>query len=463
VDADGKESTVQPWDVGYQPNAATVGGGTRVYGAQAWRFHPLDFKMASTYGVPAGSSLADWPIGYDDLAPFYEQVEHELGVSGDSRGMTHLPAYTRDYPMPPLPMTLKGGILRKAAETLGWNTLHVPLAINSQPNQDRAACINCQHCVGFACPVDAKNGSQNTFIPRALATGLCELLTDMMVERIDTRDGRATGVTYVNFQKRRISVQADVIVVSAGAVETARLLLNSGIGNDHVGRHLQGHVYVGASGLMREAVWDGIGPGPTTATTRWSHGHGGVIGGGMLADDFVMLPTAFWRGHRKHDTPLWGQAAKDFMRERYTRTLEIKGPIQDTPSPDARVTLDPKVKDIYGIPVARLSGTTHPESMRTAQMLHSKAVEWLKACGAEEIWGDAPMTPYLSGHQHQAGTCRMGDDPAQSAVDAHGRVHGHANVYIADTSVHVTNGGFNPFLTAMANSYRTITGLIEQW
>ncbi len=463
VNAEGVEKIVQPWDLGYQPNAATVGGGTRVYGAQAWRFHPLDFKMASTYGVPPGSSLADWPISYQDLEPYYDKVEHELGVSGDSSGMTHLPAYARDYPMPPLPMSRKGSTLRKAAAALGWNTVHVPLAVNSQPWNNRAACIHCQHCVGFACPVDGKNGTQNTFIPRALATGRCELLTDMMVERIDTRDGRAIGVIYVNAQKRRIAVQSDVIVVAAGAVESARLLLNSGIGNDHVGRHLQGHVYVTVTGLMREQMWDGIGPGPTTATTRWSHGHGDVIGGGMLADDFVMLPTAFWLKHRKPGTPLWGQASKDFMRESYTRTLDIKGPIQDTPSPDARVTLDPKVKDMYGIPVARLSGTTHIESIRTAQMLHSKAVEWLRACDAVEIWGDAPSTPVLTGHQHQAGTCRMGDDPEHSVVDALGRVHGHDNVYVADTSVHVTNGGFNPFLTAMAVAYRTITALTARW
>lgn len=465
VDADGGERTIRPWSAGYQANAAVVGGGTRVYGGQAWRFHPLDFKMASTYGVPDGSSLADWPFDFGELAPFYEKVEHELGVAGDAARMTHLPPFARDYPMPPNKVSKKGELLRAAAESLGWNAFPVPLAVNSVPFQNRAACTNCQHCVGFACPVDAKNGTQNTFIPRAIATGKCELRTEVMVAKIETTaDGRrATGVTYHSADKRRVTVHADVVVVAAGAVETARLLLLSGIGNDHVGRHLQGHVYVGAHGLMAEEVWDGVGPGATTATARWSHGNDGIVGGGMLADDFVALPVAFWRSAYPADRPRWGAEAKDWMRMAYRRTIEVKGPIQDTPSPDARVTLDPKVKDRWGVPVARLSGTTHPESIRTAQFMHGKAVEWLKAAGAIEIWGDAPSTPFLSGGQHQAGTARMGDDPAQSVVDRDGRVHGAENIYVADTSVHVTNGGFNPFLTAMATAYRTISGLIGRW
>jgi choline dehydrogenase-like flavoprotein len=460
---DAQGTTVAPWHPAYHANAATVGGGTRVYGGQAWRFHPLDFKMASTYGVPAGSSLADWPFGLDELAPYYERIEHELGVAGDHTRMQHLPASARAYPMPPLPLTRKGQLLRESAERLGWNTVPVPLSINSQPFQERPACTNCQHCVGFACPVDAKNGTHNTFIPRALRSGNCELKTDVMVERIEHADGHATGVTYLLPDARRFHASADVIVVAAGAVETARLLLNSKLGNDHVGRNLQGHVYVGAFGLMAEEVWDGVGPGPTTATTRWSHGNDGVVGGGMLCDDFVTLPVAFYRTALAADAPRWGEASKRWMRNHYRSTLEVKGPIQDIPSSDARVTIDPKVVDRWGIPVARLSGATHSESIKTAQFLHSKAVEWLRAAGATKIWGDPPMQPYLSGGQHQAGTVRMGVDPASSACDPSGKLHGATNVYIADTSVHVTNGGFNPFLTAMALSDRTCALLLERW
>ncbi len=460
---DGTTCTVLPWQDGYHANAATVGGGTRVYGGQAWRFHPLDFKMARTYGVPGGSSLADWPIDYDDLAPHYEAVEHALGVAGDARAMTHLPAYARDYPMPPQPLTRPGALHRRGAEQLGWHTFAVPLAVNSMPYQGRPACIQCQHCVGFACPVDAKNGSQNTFIARALATGQCNLVTNAIVDKIHMRDGHATGVTYFDVNDQHITAEAEIIVVAAGAVETARLLLHSGFANDHIGRHLQGHVYVGATGLFDQDIYDGLGPGVTTATTRWSHGNDGVIGGGMLADDFIILPAIFWKREMPPYVPRWGAAAKHWMRDNYRRTANIKGPIQDIPSPNARVTLDPFVKDRWGIPVARLSGATHPESIRTAQFLHAKAVTWLQASGAMQVWGEAPSHTYLSGGQHQAGTCRMGDDPATSVVDSTGKVHGADNVYIADGSVHVTNGGFNPFLTIMANAHRTAARIAATW
>lgn len=461
--ADGTVRTVLPWQDGYSANAAAVGSGTLVYGAQAWRFHPLDFKMAGTYGVPAGSSLADWPITYEDLAPYYERVEHELGVAGDASAMTHLPAYARDYPMPPLTLTRPGKRYRQGAAQLGWHTLPVPIAINSVPRDDRPACIRCQECVGFACPVDAKNGSQNTFIARAVASGRCDLVTGAMVARVLLRDGHATGVSYVDAHDQPITATADVIVVAAGAVETARLLLHSGLTNDAIGRNLQGHVYVGATGLLDDDNYDGLGPGVTTATTRWSHSNDGVIGGGMLADDFIILPAIFWKREMPPDVPRWGQAAKHWMRDNYRRTAHVKGPIQDIPSPNARVTLDPQVKDRWGIPVARLSGATHPESIRTAQFLHSKAVAWLEACGAKKIWGGPPQQPFLSGGQHQAGTCRMGNDPATSVVDAHCRVHGFDNLYIADGSVHVTNGGFNPFLTIMATAYRTAEGIAQRW
>src|SRR5690606_13362875 len=149
--------------------------GTRVYGAQAWRFMPQDFRMASIYGVPEGSSLADWPISYDDLAPYYERVEWEFGVCGDHQAMTHLPDYGKPYPMPPMSASLQAQTYRKGLDALGWQSLPVPLLINSVPYNNRAACIRCQHCVGFACPVDAKNGTLNTMIARALNSGNCTL------------------------------------------------------------------------------------------------------------------------------------------------------------------------------------------------------------------------------------------------------------------------------------------------
>jgi choline dehydrogenase-like flavoprotein len=455
----GTERIVEPHQGGYHNNAATVGGGTRVYGAQAWRFHPLDFCMASTYGVPKGSSLADWPIGFDDLLPYYERAERELGVAGDADAMTHLPPYHDAYAMPPHPLNAQGKLLRRGLAALGWDALPIPLAINTVPAAGRPACIRCQHCVGFACPTDAKNGSQNTFIPRARATGRCELVTGAMAERIETTDGRATGVAYWTDSGERITASADIVVAAGGAIETARLLLNSGIGNDHVGRHLQGHYYPGATARFAEPVWDGLGPGPSTATCRWNHGNDGIVGGGMLADDFIPLPISCWKNWRPPGQSRWGAGPKAWMRENFRFVTDVKGPVQEIPSPHGRVTVATDVRDRWGIPVARLSGTTHPETVRTASFMTARAREWLEAAGAVEIWGGEPGLG-LSGGQHQAGTCRMGDDPANSAIDPDCKVWGTENVYVGDGSAHVTNGGFNPFLTIMALAYRTAEGIV---
>jgi choline dehydrogenase-like flavoprotein len=139
----------------------------------------------------------------------------------------------------------------------------------------------------------------------------------------------------------------------------------------------------------------------------------------------------------------------------------VQGPIQDTPNPDARVTIDPFVRDRWGIPVAHLSGTTHPESIRTADFTRRRAEEWLKASGAKTIWS-YPSQLGLSGGQHQAGTCRMGNDPHSSVTDSWGRVHGHENLFVMDSSIHVTNGGFNPVLTIMALAFRNASHLASR-
>jgi choline dehydrogenase-like flavoprotein len=443
----------------------TVGGGTRVYGAQAWRFAPQDFLMASAYGVPEGSGLADWPIDYDALAPWYARAEREIGVAGE---LGHAHHGARDpYPMAPFPLNADGRVLRGAAEQLGWRSAAIPLAINTSVYGGRAACVRCGTCVGFSCPSDSKNGTHNTVIPRALASGRGQLLTGAHAESVlcDSA-GQARAVRmYVDHggAVAERTVHARVIVVAAGAIETARLLLNSrsqthvdGLGNRHdqVGRYLQGHLYAGAVGLHAETVQDCEGPGVSIATCEFNHGNAGIVGGGMLGNEFVPLPIHFWNSFAPSG-PRWGVAGKRAFAEAYRRTLVVMGPIQEIPNPESRVTLDPTVRDRFGIPVARLSGHVHAESVRSAAMLQSKAEQWLRAAGVEKLrsWG-GEYANVLSAGQHQAGTCRMGPDPKRSVTDREGRVHGQRALYVADGSLHVTNGGFNPVLTIMANAFR---------
>jgi choline dehydrogenase-like flavoprotein len=143
------------------------------------------------------------------------------------------------------------------------------------------------------------------------------------------------------------------------------------------------------------------------------------------------------------------------MRDLYRRTSHVFGPVQEIPMPDMRVTLDPTHTDRHGVPVARLSGVQHAETLRVGDVQRQKALEWLEAAGAQRVWPSAPIKNGVTGGQHQAGTARMGADPATSVTDPFGRVHGHDNLWVMDGSVHVTNGGFNPVLSILALAYRS--------
>jgi choline dehydrogenase-like flavoprotein len=471
VDLEGRERVVAPSEGNYSNNAACVGGGTFSYGAMAWRFMEKDFRMRSTYGSVAGSTLDDWPISYDDLEPYYETAEWEMGVSGDDSGNIFKAPRKKPLPMPAPPPNLEHQILHPAAKRLGLHPFDIPMLRNTVSYNGRGPCMRCRWCVGFACEVDARTGTHNTVIPTALATGNCELRTECMAKEILLDDrGRATGVAYFDADDRLQRQTADLVIVSGGAIESARLLLNSpgrlfpnGLGNrsDWVGRNLQGHTYSGAMGLFDFDTYDDVGPGAQIAICDYNHGNPGLVGGAMLANEFIRLPYQFI-GQVPSSVPQWGAAHKEWVRNAYKRTIVVMGPTQDMPMFDSRIQLDPKIKDHWGIPVARLSGGRHAHTLEIAGVMTEKAEAWLKEAGARQTWKRLPGRG-LSGGQHQAGTCRMGNDPKTSVVDRYCRIHDVENVYVMDASVHVTNGGFNPVLTILAIAYHASDHLIRAW
>ena len=468
---DGSSQVVFPSEWQYGNNAACVGSGTVSYGAMGWRFMPEDFKMKSTYGPVEGSTLEDWPITYEDLEFCYEKAEWEIGVAGDDSQNPFAPPRKKPQPMSPFAYNMEAKIVEKAAKSLGLHPFPIPMLRNSVRYNGRPACYRFRTCCGFACPVNAKCGTQNTVIPVALESGNCELRTNCQVYEIMVDDkGKITGVAYFDENNKKQTQTADLVVVSASATETARLLLNSkskffpnGIGNryDWVGRNLQGHAYTGAFGLFEEDVYDDVGPGATIAISDFSHHNPGIIGGGILANEFTRLPYLFAR-IRPEGSPSWGKEHKEFQRKYFRRNIQVVGPIQEMPVFESRVQIDPKVKDFWGIPVARLSGYRHEKDSEGCEFLSTKAELILKQAGAFQTWRTVPGSG-LSGGQHQAGTCRMGNDPQTSVTDKYGRVHETPNLFVADGSLHVTNGGFNPALTIMALGYWVGNHITTEW
>jgi choline dehydrogenase-like flavoprotein len=205
-----------------------------------------------------------------------------------------------------------------------------------------------------------------------------------------------------------------------------------------------------------------LGPGASIATNDFRHGNAGLVGGGMIANDYVPTPVLTYRYLRAAGLiGLRGSAMKTAMRQLNPRMQRVVGPVQEMTSAESRVRLDPRVVDHLGNPVARLSGRLHPEDHRIQRFLGERAAEWLAASGAVTtvLWGPRPDAYGPSSGQHQAGTCRMGTDPARSVCDIDGRIWGQDNLRVIDGSLQVTNGGVNPVLTIYANAMR----IMDRW
>ena len=455
-------------------NASAVGGGTQFYAGMAWRFVPEDFKMRSTYGEISGANLEDWPISYEDLAPYYERVEWEVGVAGDNKDNPFSGPMAKDYPMPAFAYDKAGHLLADAGKKLGLHPAPVSMFRNSTSHNGRPVCIRRQKCMGWNCPQNARNGSQNTTLVDALNSGNCEIRVECVAREIVVDDkGHAKGVKYFDKENNAQFQSADLVICSAGATESARLLLNSksklfpnGAGNNYdlVGRNFQGHLYAITRGFAQERVSIGPGPGRTTCFMDYLHHNPGIIGGGLIDGSFPNLPYSFARSIGG-----WGKSYKDTVRDKFGKELWVLACVQEMPVYESRVYLDPKVKDFWGIPVLRIHGIRHPNDFKVFNFLAEKSAEILKETGATEIRKqtlDVPKENVFNSKphgQHQAGTCRMGNDKKRSVTNQYGQIHEIDNLFVCDAGLHVTNAGLNPSETIMALGFRNGEYIVNEW
>lgn len=287
-----------------------------------------------------------------------------------------------------------------------------------------------------------------------VATGNCDLLTNAQaVEIIHDGHGNACAVRAIHQtagEIRELTIRSRQIVVAAGTIETPRLLLASGIGNDWVGRSHHTHGGAAAVSLHSPVRKTWSGPNHSVATLDFVHAGEAPWGGGVIFDLPATLPAAKAKAGRAFAS--FGAAHKQWMREA-PNALGTMSMVQEIPHELSRVSIDPAVRDRYGMPVARLRGVAHPASAAAAEFMRERCVDWLIELGGRDIQSHS-FPGGSRGAEHSAGSVRMGHDPATSACDARGKVHGTSNVYVADASLHPTNGGFNPGLTAMACALR---------
>ncbi|HXE35392.1 MAG TPA: GMC family oxidoreductase [Verrucomicrobiae bacterium] len=442
-----------------------VGGTSTHFTANFWRFHEIDFHERSKVGPVPGAALADWPITYADLEPYYTKVEWEIGVSGLANASPFDPPRSKPYPMPPLPVKSGGVIFERAARKLGWNPFPAPMAILSQPRPGRSACINCGFCLGFACEVGAKSSSLATAIRMSEKTGRCEIRPNSYVHRIELdANGRATGAVYFD-EKRDIQRQkSKAVVVCANGAETPRLLLLSankqfpdGLANSSgmVGKHLMFNSGALSVGVFEHPLNDYKG----FAVSRVLHDFYeldpdkvGFHGGGGLDARFDMTPINFALGGLPPGSPRWGKGFKDALSHNFTRTVEILCHGTSLPVENNSFSLDPDLKDAWGLPALRMTYKDHPDDVKLSNWLNARAAELLEAAGAEKQWS------YPAGEQefsvHLLGTCRMGNDPKTSVINSDHQTHDVKNLFLCDGSSLVTSGRGQPTMTIEALAFR---------
>ena len=439
-----------------------VGGASLHYTANFWRFHEIDFIERSVLGAIPNTGFADWPITYADLEPYYTKVEWEIGVSGLAGASPFDPPRTKPYPMPPLPVKSSGVLFERGARKLGWHPVPAPMAINSQPYRGRAACVHCGFCHGFACEVFAKASTLTTVIPEAEATGKCEVRPESYVFRIETnKQGRVTGASYFDRDRRERSQRARAVVVCANGAETPRLLLMSansqfpnGLANSSglVGKYLMFNSNTRALGVFEHELNEY----KSVQVTRILHDFydsdpkRGHYGGGGLDARIGPQPTT-WAIRTATEGPPWGSAFKARLKE-FPRSMQVACHGTSLPIESNNITLDPSLKDAWGLPAIRATYEDHPDDLATARFLQDRGAEILEAAGALRVT-KAPITAQTSS-VHLLGTCRMGNSPATSVVDRYHRSHDVPNLFICDGSSLVTSGRGQPTMTIQALAFR---------
>ncbi len=464
--------------------AHCVGGTMTRWSGWSWRMRKDDFRVLSTEGPLAGASLADWPIRYEELEPYYEKAERAFGVAGAADANPFAAPRRVGYPNPPHPPRRSSLRFERGAKKLGYHPFPLPVAINPRAYGGRAGCIYGGTCEGYGCPIHAKATTLSVCIPRARATGRLDLRSDAEVFELPVdADGRVKGARYLDTQGREHEVRARHVIVACNAIGSPRLLLLSrsrafpqGLANSSglVGRNLMFHHHAAVRFLTEESALGvtGIDAYRAVDDLHPSDPKRGFIRGGVVAEvnAFTRQPIVYalmGAGHPRLRRA-WGAAFKQQLRE-FPLAISIGSILEDLPMQGNRVDLDPEVRDRHGLAVARITHRQHPNDIAMNRWFRERLLELAEACGASEKWPsripglteiDEGMAMRGSAHLH--GTCRMGTDPARSVLNRWCRAHDIANLWVVDGSCFPSSGGYNPTLTILANSYRVAQHLVDE-
>ncbi len=457
--------------------ARMVGGRTNHWGRISLRYGPDDFKRRSLDGLGD-----DWPIGYDDLKPYYDKVDRLVGLFGSAEGLPNEP--NGIFQPPPRPRCYEL-LIQRSCRQLGITCIPSRMSILTEPHNGRAACHYCGQC-GRGCKTASNFSSPTVLLPPALATGRLTLVTDAMAREVTTGpDGLATGVSYVDTTDRgEHQVRARIVVLAASACESARLLLNStsgrfpdGLANSSgtVGRYLTDSTGASVAGFI-PSLMDGVphnedGAGGMHVFMPWWLDNAGL--------DF---PRGYhiepWGGRRMPSFGVmggierypsgggWGRSLKEDYRRYYGAVVGFSGRGEMIPNENSYCEIDPNVVDRWGIPVLRFRFRWSDHERLQARHMHETFRRII------DEMGGTPMTPEpdAAGDYglepggriiHEAGVTRMGHSPETSVLNAHCQAHDVRNLFVADGGPFVSQADKNLTWTIMALAMRTSEYIAE--
>jgi choline dehydrogenase-like flavoprotein len=484
-----------------------LGGRTNHWGRISLRMGAYDFKPRARDGLGF-----DWPMSYEDLAPYYDKVEALIGVWGTNEGMENTPNSSEGVLLPPPIPRAYEQYLEKHARKVGVPVIPSHIAVLSRkldsarvpaqlhPDNPRAQKILAEHmdhrlaCIwatpcGRGCSIGANFQTPTVLLPPALATGNLEIITDAMAREVtvDAR-GRATGVHYIDKKTRRDRhVTGRVVIVAAGSCESARLLLNSrsklfpnGLANGSgmLGRWLMDTVGAGVSGQIpafeRAPPHNDDGGSQMHVYTPWwlyKQQHAGKLGfargyhiepyggrdmpeGGMLAGIAALSPGSY------------GRKLKDEARRYYGSFIGLSGRGEMIPNKDCYCEIDPEVVDEWGIPVLRFHWKWSEHETRQAAHMHQTFKDIITAMGGKvtsPVHTDGAKAIQAPGEIiHEVGAVRMGSDPRQSVLNQWCQAHEVKNLFVTDGAALASNADKNPTLTIMALAWRSADHLMRE-
>ncbi len=467
-------------------NGNLVGGSSNLMSGFFHRMKPVDFRLLSTFGPIEGANIVDWPISYQDMEPYFTKVEQIVGVSGKAVAHPFLePRSTSDFPFPP---TLEHPIAQwidQACQKLGYHAIPTPRAILPYGTLERSGCSYSNYCGSYPCATGAKGNAWAALLKRALNTGNLEIRPRSFVYKlISDQKGNVSEVAYYDKEGRSHKVDAKIYVVACQAIESARLLLLStgpkhpdGLANNHgqVGKNLI--FSAGGSGTGDFRFSDLSAEQVQALKTRglfvnralqdWyvinDPDFGETAKGGTI--DFLFRhPNAITRANGEKwddDQLVWGSDLKKRLEDTFlnVRYLQFEVFTDWSPNDNCFVTLDPKVKDKWGNPVARVRIGYHEHDVKVGVYLSERGEDVLRAMNAKNVRSYVSVLPPAN---LVAGGIRFGNDPETSVLDADCRAHDVENLYVTDGSFMPTGGSVPYTWTIYANSFRVADKIVER-